>query len=77
LRIEILPHWMPYDWRLSNVVSTRRLWASAVPALKRWRAQTDNPDAKLVCHSMGGLADEHLPVASHFRASLTFWRVLP
>jgi hypothetical protein len=47
----------PYDWRLSNVVSARRLKASVVPVLERWRAQTGNPDAKLVlvCHSMGGM----------------------
>ena len=47
----------PYDWRLSNVVSARMLKASVVPALERWRADTGNPDAKLVlvCHSMGGL----------------------
>lgn len=45
----------PYDWRLSNVVSARRLAAMAIPALERWRTQV--PDAKLVlvCHSMGGL----------------------
>jgi len=47
----------PYDWRLSNAVSGRRLAAMALPALERWRAQTNNPDAKLVlvAHSMGGL----------------------
>jgi pimeloyl-ACP methyl ester carboxylesterase len=48
---------VPYDWRLSNAVSARRLAAAAVPALERWRQHTNNPDAKLVlvCHSMGGL----------------------
>ena len=47
----------PYDWRLSNVVSARRLAATAVPALERWREQSGNREAKLVlvCHSMGGL----------------------
>jgi pimeloyl-ACP methyl ester carboxylesterase len=47
----------PYDWRLSNVVSGRRLQETVVPALERWRKHTENPAAKLVliCHSMGGL----------------------
>jgi hypothetical protein len=47
----------PYDWRLSNAVSGRRLAARVVPALERWRTQSGNPEAKLVlvCHSMGGL----------------------
>ncbi len=47
----------PYDWRLSNAVSGRRLAATAVPALDRWREYTGNPDAKLMLigHSMGGL----------------------
>ena len=45
----------PYDWRLSNAVSARRLAKAVVPALERWRKTS--PDAKLVlvCHSMGGL----------------------
>jgi hypothetical protein len=61
----------PYDWRLSNVVSARRLEASVVPALERWRAQSDNPDAKLVlvCHSMGGL------VARWFMEVLGGWEL--
>jgi hypothetical protein len=47
----------PYDWRLSNVVSARRLAASVISALDHWRTHTGNADAKLilVCHSMGGL----------------------
>ena len=47
----------PYDWRLSNVVSARRLEAVVVPALEQWQKQTGNPEARLVlvCHSMGGL----------------------
>ncbi len=47
----------PYDWRLSNVVNAKRLSGEVEPCLKRWRIQTNNPDAKLilVCHSMGGL----------------------
>jgi hypothetical protein len=47
----------PYDWRLSNIVSGRRLEEKALSALERWQVHTDNPEAKLilVCHSMGGL----------------------
>jgi hypothetical protein len=47
----------PYDWRLSNVASARRLRDAVVPSLDRWRQRTRNPDAELVlvCHSMGGL----------------------
>ena len=61
----------PYDWRLSNVVSARRLAAVVVPALERWRAQTGNPEAKLVlvCHSMGGL------VARWFLEVLEGWKL--
>src|SRR4030095_7562341 len=46
-----------YDWRLSNVVSARRLEDRVVPELERWRKHTGNPDARLVliCHSRGGL----------------------
>jgi hypothetical protein len=48
---------VPYDWRLSNVVSARRLAAVAVPALERWQEHSGHRNAKLVlvCHSMGGL----------------------
>ena len=47
---------VPYDWRLSNVVSARRLRDKVMPALVQWR-ENGHPDAKLVlvCHSMGGL----------------------
>lgn len=47
----------PYDWRLSNRLNARRLEHVAIPALERWRKQTDNREAKLVLigHSMGGL----------------------
>lgn len=47
----------PYDWRLSNVVSAKRLKQDAGRELEKWRIQSNNPDAKLVliCHSMGGL----------------------
>jgi lecithin:cholesterol acyltransferase len=45
----------PYDWRLSNVVSARRLKKLVDDVLPKW--QRTHPDAKLVlaCHSMGGL----------------------
>ena len=47
----------PYDWRLSNAVSARRLAAVAMPALDNWRKHSGQDDAQLVlvCHSMGGL----------------------
>lgn len=49
----------PYDWRLSNIASARRLKAAVEPVLEQWRdAHRDLPtDPKLVfiCHSMGGL----------------------
>lgn len=47
----------PYDWRLSNVVSAKRLARVASRELEQWQTQSNNPDAKLVliCHSMGGL----------------------
>lgn len=47
----------PYDWRLSNIVSAKRLAKKASQTLERWRTYSHNPDAKLIliCHSMGGL----------------------
>jgi hypothetical protein len=48
----------PYDWRLSNRYTARRLRATVTPILERWQAASpDNRDARLVliCHSMGGL----------------------
>jgi pimeloyl-ACP methyl ester carboxylesterase len=48
----------PYDWRLSNRCTARRLASVIEPALKKWRAQGGPfADAKVVfvCHSMGGL----------------------
>ncbi|WP_322003279.1 lipase/acyltransferase domain-containing protein [Marinobacter alexandrii] len=47
----------PYDWRLSNAVSARRLARVANRELDRWRVLSKNPNAKLIliCHSMGGL----------------------
>jgi hypothetical protein len=61
----------PYDWRLSNVVSGRRLHEAVVPALEQWRNHTRNPAAKLVliCHSMGGL------VARWFLEPLGGWEL--
>jgi pimeloyl-ACP methyl ester carboxylesterase len=51
----------PYDWRLSNVVSARRLKSAVEPALQRLRETYQNltedaePRIVFVCHSMGGL----------------------
>jgi len=47
----------PYDWRLSNQLTAKRLAAHIIPALERWRKASHNPNAKLIflCHSMGGL----------------------
>src|SRR4029077_12148331 len=55
---------------LSNAVSGRRLAASALSALARWRQHSSNRKAKLilVCHSMGGL------VARWFLEVLDGWR---
>ncbi|MBK6872816.1 MAG: hypothetical protein IPG94_16020 [Kineosporiaceae bacterium] len=49
---------IPYDWRLSNRYTARRVKAVVEPALARWRARGGRyADARLVfvCHSMGGL----------------------
>ncbi len=45
----------PYDWRLSNAVSARRLRDTVIPALERWRKYRQDAKLILVCHSMGGL----------------------
>jgi pimeloyl-ACP methyl ester carboxylesterase len=47
----------PYDWRLSNRYTAQQLRDIAIPALERWRKESNNPQAKLVliAHSMGGL----------------------
>ncbi len=48
----------PYDWRLSNRYTARRLAAVIEPALERWRKKGPGyADAEIVfvCHSMGGL----------------------
>jgi pimeloyl-ACP methyl ester carboxylesterase len=59
-----------YDWRLSNVVSARRLRDQVLPALERWRRHVGRSDAKLVlvAHSMGGL------VARWFLEMLEGWK---
>jgi hypothetical protein len=48
----------PYDWRLSNRVTAKRIETELVPLLEEWRKVSGNPDAKFrfICHSMGGLA---------------------
>jgi pimeloyl-ACP methyl ester carboxylesterase len=60
----------PYDWRLSNVVSARRLRDKALTQLEAWKKESNNDDARLVlvCHSMGGL------VARWFLEKLEGWQ---
>jgi hypothetical protein len=47
----------PYDWRLSNRASARRLQRTIETELACWREQPGHADAKVIyiCHSMGGL----------------------
>jgi pimeloyl-ACP methyl ester carboxylesterase len=55
---DLNPVLFPYDWRLSNRYTARRLKVYAEAALSRWRdCAPQNRDAKItfVCHSMGGL----------------------
>jgi pimeloyl-ACP methyl ester carboxylesterase len=55
---DLNPVLFPYDWRLSNRYTARRLKVYAESALSRWRDfAPENRNAKLVfvCHSMGGL----------------------
>jgi pimeloyl-ACP methyl ester carboxylesterase len=60
----------PYDWRLDNRVSARRLENQAHDWLNEWRASSGNGDAKLILigHSMGGL------VARYFLECLGGWQ---
>ena len=52
--------WFPYDWRLSNRHSARRLADFIAPRLAAWR-RTHGADARvvLVAHSMGGLVSRY------------------
>lgn len=55
---ELNPVYFPYDWRLSNRYTARRLKVFVESALERWRTSSPaNRDALVtfVCHSMGGL----------------------
>ncbi len=47
----------PYDWRLSNRFTAKRVETELVPLLEQWRKESNNPEAKFrfICHSMGGL----------------------
>ncbi|MEO7337325.1 MAG: hypothetical protein ABIV63_12150 [Caldimonas sp.] len=51
----------PYDWRLDNRVTAKRLEKVALDALTRWRTTSGAADAKLVLvgHSMGGLVSRY------------------
>lgn len=57
-RSSLNPVLFPYDWRLSNRYTARRLKQHVESALGRWRdSAPENRNAKIVfvCHSMGGL----------------------
>lgn len=60
----------PYDWRLDNRESARRLDKMVKERLHSWRAFTGNKDARVIfiAHSMGGL------VARYFLEVLDGWR---
>ncbi|MEV7680552.1 hypothetical protein AB0O64_18685 [Streptomyces sp. NPDC088341] len=55
----------PYDWRLSNRYSARRLQAFVERELGRWRERRaalgdpEEPKVVFVCHSMGGLVTRY------------------
>jgi hypothetical protein len=52
--------WFPYDWRLSNRHSARRLAEFVKPRLQAWR-ETHGRDARvvLIAHSQGGLVSRY------------------
>ncbi|WP_327207983.1 lipase/acyltransferase domain-containing protein [Rhizobium johnstonii] len=60
----------PYDWRLDNRVSARRLEQLVNHRLRLWREYSDNPAARVifVAHSMGGL------VARYYLEVLEGWK---
>ncbi|MEI2617884.1 MAG: hypothetical protein V9F06_09665 [Thermomicrobiales bacterium] len=61
----------PYDWRLDNRLAAKRLQTELGEGLlRRWRQDTNNPDAKLIIvgHSMGGL------VARYYLECMEGWR---
>lgn len=60
----------PYDWRLDNRISARRLKAAALGWLDNWKSRPGNEEAKLVliAHSMGGL------VSRYFLEILEGWK---
>lgn len=58
----------PYDWRLDNRISARRLSAAAQGWLDKWRGRHEGARLILIAHSMGGL------VARHFIEVLGGWR---
>jgi hypothetical protein len=62
----------PYDWRLSNRFTAKRIETELVPPLEQWRKETNNPDAKFrfICHSMGGLVAMGLAIERDLGADL-------
>lgn len=58
----------PYDWRLDNRISARRLASAAKGWLEKWRSRHNDARLILIAHSMGGL------VARHFIEVLGGWR---
>jgi hypothetical protein len=58
----------PYDWRLDNRISAKRLAAAALSWLERRRHQYSDARLVLIGHSMGGL------VARYFLEVLNGWK---
>jgi Lecithin:cholesterol acyltransferase len=58
----------PYDWRLDNRISARRLSSAVQEWLESWRGRYPNARLILIGHSMGGL------VARYFLEALGGWR---